>query len=200
MTTTGATREGLPVGERHVRANPLGALLSLVGIAAFSVAVFLDWLGVEDGSAQGRGRAISGYDLNTIIPFTALLGVGLAVSLLYALAKATRRQHRGLTLVTMAVGLAATGLAVAYLVNPPGVAGAADNATTKSGVFVALAGGALWSLGAGLFAAQPQGDDRHDDAAYPLHSSVGTSRHEVYPADDATRSGTPSAASAEGLG
>jgi len=183
MTTQGSYGDGTLHGQRRDRANPIGSLLAIIGIAAFSVAVFLDWLGPDDKRAQGGARSISGYNLNTIIPFTALLGIGLAIALLYAQAKATRRQHRGLTLVTMAVGLAATGLAVAYLVKPPGVNGAADNATSKLGIFVALGGGALWALGAGLFATQAEGDDRYDG------TSRGTVaqpvREELYPAGNA---------------
>jgi len=171
MTTQGSYGDGTLHGQRRDRANPIGSLLAIIGIAAFSVAVFLDWLGPDDKRAQGGARSISGYNLNTIIPFTALLGIGLAIALLYAQAKATRRQHRGLTLVTMAVGLAATGLAVAYLV------------TSKLGIFVALGGGALWALGAGLFATQAEGDDRYDG------TSRGTVaqpvREELYPAGNA---------------
>lgn len=185
MTSPGVYRGG-GVADADRRANPLGALLAIVGIAGFSVAVFLAWLGpANDTNVQGGDRAVSGYNLNAVIPFAALLGIGLAIALLYAQGKATRRQHRGLTLVTMAVGLAAFGLSVAYLVNPPGAAGRLDTASTKIGVFVALASAALWSLGAGLFATQIEGDDRTE-----IHQTTTT---DTYPA------GAPTGAVADPL-
>ena len=161
-TTSGAYRQGTSP-EHHVhKANPIGSILTMIGVAGFSVAVFLDWLGVEDGDAQNSGRSISGYDLTPLLPFIALFGIGLVVGLLYAQGRATRRQHRGLTLVTMAAGIAAAGMALAYLINPPGLAGSADNATTKLGIYVALISAALWALGSALFAKEAEGDDHHD--------------------------------------
>ncbi len=110
---------------------------------------------------------MNGYDLTPVLPFVALLGVGLVIAVLYAYGKAAHGQHRGLSLVTMASGLAAAGLAVCYLIDPPGLGGVVNTITTKIGIFVALASAALWSIGAGLSANQTEGDhhEGYDDTA-----------------------------------
>ena len=52
--------EGAPaVGAR--RANPMGAYVTLAGVALFTIAVFLDWLSNDAGdAAQANGQSVSG--------------------------------------------------------------------------------------------------------------------------------------------
>jgi hypothetical protein len=95
------------------RADPKGAYIATAGVVILVVAAFLAWIGTDD-------KSFSGYEADTVIPFTAYLGVGFAAALLYAAKRATRRQHRGLSLPSMAAGVAATGLALSYLLKVPG--------------------------------------------------------------------------------
>lgn len=179
-TSSGAYRQGTSP-DIH-KANPIGSVLTMIGVAGFTIAVFLDWLGVDDGDAQNSGRSISGYDLTPVLPFIAFLGIGLVVGLLYAQGKATRRQHRGLTLVTMALGIAAAAMSLAYLINPPGLAGSADNATTKLGIYVGLISAVLWAVGSALFAKEAEGDD---------HRTTTTAQSDVYPNAGVPTTGAP---------
>ncbi len=171
MTSSGAVRDSQRHDRGTHRANPLGALLAVLGVAGFCVSIFLNWTGAGSRTGvvdAGPGeQTLNGYDLTPVLPFVALLGVGLVIAVLYAYGKAAHGQHRGLSLVTMATGLAAVGLAVCYLIDPPGLGGAANNVTTKIGIFVALASAAVWSIGAGLFADQTEGDhhEGYDDTA-----------------------------------
>lgn len=174
METQGATRDHARSSEDNHRVNPAGLLLVLLGVAGYTVSVFLHWLGqgkqtgvVDSGPGE---RTVNGYDLNTVLPLLALLGIGLLIALIYAYGKAAHGQHRGLSLVTMAVGLATVGMAVCYLIDPPGVNGLANNLSTKIGPFVALASAAIWSIGAGLLANGTEGD--HHDGHPDQHANV----------------------------
>jgi uncharacterized membrane protein YidH (DUF202 family) len=159
-------KESAPV-VRSRRANPMGAYISMAGIALFTIAVFLDWLSVDvTGATQGGSSSVSGYETDALIPFVAYLGIGLAVALLFAMARAHRRQHRGLSLTSMAAGVAATLLALSYLIDAPGVSAEGTDISPEIGVWLALLGGLLWAAGSGLFAKEIEGDDRVEDAAY----------------------------------
>ena len=136
------------------RANPLGAYVATVGVLIFTIAVFLDWFSVTEAD-----ESISGYDADGVIPFTAYLGVGLVVALFYAISRARGRQHRGLTLVTMAVGIAAVLLSLSNLFDATGVASGDTEVNVEIGVWIALVGSIIWSIGAGLLAKEPEGDD-----------------------------------------
>ena len=150
--------EGTPV--THVRrANPMGAYVAMAGIALFTIAVFLDWLSVDVPAAGVDDRSITGYEADSLIPFVAYLGLGLAAALLYAMTRAHRRQHRGLTLTSMAAGIAATLLALSYLIDAPGVSETGGDLSPQLGVYLALLGGLLWAAGSGLFAKETEGDD-----------------------------------------
>ena len=152
---------------RSRRANPMGAYIALGGIALFTIAVFLDWLSTDiEDAAQVDGQSVSGYEVDSLIPFVAYLGIGLAAALLYALTRAYRRQHRGLTLTSMAVGIAATLLALSYLIDAPGLSEGGRDLSPEIGVWLALIGGLLWAAGSGLFAKEIEGDDDRDDATY----------------------------------
>src|SRR5215217_4997825 len=165
--------EGAPV-VRSRRANPMGLYVTLAGIALFTIAVFLDWLSTDiEDSARVEGRSVSGYETDSLIPFVAYLGIGLAAALLYAITRAHRRQHRGLTLTSMAAGIAATLLALSYLIDAPGVSETGRDLSPEIGVYLALVGGLLWAAGSGLFAKEPEGDD-DDDLTRPGYG--GTAR------------------------
>jgi ABC-type Fe3+-siderophore transport system permease subunit len=158
--------EGAP-GVRSRRANPMGAYVTLAGVALFTIAVFLDWLSADIGnSARTDGPSVSGYETDPLIPFVAYLGIGLAAALLYAMTRAHRRQHRGLTLTSMAVGIAATLLALSYLIDAPGISENGRDISPEIGVWLALVGGLVWAAGSGLFAKEIEGDDHLDDDAH----------------------------------
>lgn len=158
--------EGAPA-VRSRRASPMGAYVTLVGVALFTIAVFLDWLSADIGnSARADGPSVSGYETDPLIPFVAYLGIGLGAALLYAMTRAHRRQHRGLTLTSMAVGIAATLLALSYLIDAPGISEGGRDISPEIGVWLALIGGLLWTAGSGLFAKEIEGDDHLDDTTY----------------------------------
>jgi hypothetical protein len=149
------------------RANPMGAYIAMAGIVLFTIAVFLDWLSADVSDAtQGDSTSVSGYEADSLIPFVAYLGIGLAAALLYAMTRAHRRQHRGLSLTSMAVGIAATLLALSYLIDAPGLSGTGADISAEIGVWIALLGGLLWAAGSGLFAKEIEGDDRVDNNAH----------------------------------
>ena len=129
------------------RAQPTGAYVAIAGIAIFVVATFLDWVSTPGAEATSA----SGYEADTVVPFTAFVGIGLAVALLYALQRARRRQHRGLTLTTMAIGVAAVLLSLGYVFDPPGAFERGADLQSELGAWVGLVGGILWAVGAGLF-------------------------------------------------
>ncbi|WP_369055555.1 hypothetical protein [Kineococcus terrestris] len=123
------------------------------------MAPFFDWVTFE-GSDVGR----VGYETDSLVPFTAYLGLGLLLAMLYARGRARRGQHRGLTLVSMAVGLAATVQCVAFALNPMGGLERGDALNPAIGVFTGIVGAALWSIGSGLLAKEVEGDDERADS------------------------------------
>ena len=93
----------------------MGAYVATAGVVVFLISVFLDWVSTQDDTVTG-----SGYETDTVIPYLAYFGVGLAAALLYAASRARGRQHRGLSLVTMAAGVAATLVSLSYIIDAPG--------------------------------------------------------------------------------
>jgi hypothetical protein len=154
-------------GTTHVqgtrRARTTGLAIAAAGIVVFNISPFLDWV-----RAHGATKDVTrtGYETDSLVPFIAYLGLGLLVALVYAMQRARRGQHRGLTLVTMAVGLAATLQSVAFALNPMGGLERGDDLSVKIGVYVAIIGAAIWAIGAGLLAKEIEGDDddRTDNA------------------------------------
>ena len=136
------------------RANPMGAYVATVGVVVFLIATFLDWVSTGDGSKTG-----SGYETDTTIPLVAFLGLGLVAALLYALNRARGRQHRGLSLTTMAAGIAAAGLALSYIINVPGALERGGDYSAEVGTWIGLVGAIVWTVGAYLLAKEPEGDD-----------------------------------------
>ncbi|MET0763342.1 MAG: hypothetical protein ABWY29_00655 [Blastococcus sp.] len=80
----------------------------------------------------------TGYETGTTIPLVAFLGLGLAAALLYALNRARGRQHRGLSLTTMAAGIAAAGLALSHLLDAPGALERGGDYSAEIGAWIGL--------------------------------------------------------------
>lgn len=156
MTSTTA-----PVGARNTAdtrtAKTTGLAVAAAGVVVFNIAPFLNWVNPADG-ADPR----TGYEADSLVPFVAYLGLGLLAAMAYAVKRARRAQHRGLTLVSMAVGIAATLLCLAYAVNPVGGLERGDELSADIGVFVGLVGAAIWALGSFMFAKEIEGDDTID--------------------------------------
>jgi len=102
----------------------------------FLVCIFLDWASAADeptqtaegteGTVETTSTGFNGYEADSLVPFAAFLGIGFAIALLYAANIAYRRQHRGLSLSSMAVGKAVTLLSLAWVFNVPGAAERSD--------------------------------------------------------------------------
>jgi ABC-type Fe3+-siderophore transport system permease subunit len=158
-TSTGRTVE-------HARrANTMGAHVATAGVVVFLIATFLDWVSTE-GEQSTSG---SGYETDTTIPLVAFLGIGLAVALQYAATRARGRQHRGLSLTAMAVGIAAVLLSLGYIIDVPGAFERGADLSTEIGAWIGLVGGIIWSVGAGLLAKEPEGDDDWNDTRTETH-------------------------------
>jgi hypothetical protein len=141
------------------RANTLGAHVATAGVVVFLVATFLTWVSTEGADSTSA----SGYETDTVIPLLAYLGIGLAVGLQYAANRARGRQHRGLSLTTMAVGIAAVLVSLSYVFDAPGAFERGGDLSTEIGAWIGLLGGIVWSVGAGLLAKEPEGDDDWND-------------------------------------
>jgi hypothetical protein len=150
MTTSRAPR----VEIERVRANLAGLYATVAGVLIFNVAVFFEW-------ATTDSDGFSGYEADSLWPYAAYLGLGFAAALLYAARRAYRRHHRGLTLASMAVGLATTLQCVAWLIDIPGAA-EREVGDPAAGVWIGLLGALLWTIGSALLAKEPEGDPEHD--------------------------------------
>lgn len=139
---------------RARQARPTGLAVAAVGILVFNIAPFLDWVD-PDGDADPR----TGYETDSLVPFIAYLGIGLLAAMVYARQRARRGQHRGLTLASMAVGIAALLQSIAFALNPMGGLERGDELSPQVGVFVAILGAAIWAAGSGLLAQEIEGDD-----------------------------------------
>lgn len=155
-----STDNDLDVTRDRRTAGKAGLGLAAVGIVVFNVAPFLNWVHVE-GSDYSR----VGYETDSLVPFTAYLGLGLLLAMLYAGKRARRGQHRGLTLVSMAVALAATIQCIAFALNPMGGLERGDQLSAQIGVYVGIIGAAIWAIGSGLLAKEVEGDDHRADVA-----------------------------------
>ena len=153
--------DGATTPDRHDdrRAGKAGLGVAALGVVVLNVAPFMDWV-----DPAGDGDPRTGYATDSLVPFTAYLALGLLLAMLYAASRARRGQHRGLTLVSMAAGLAATVQFVAFAVQPMGGLERGDDLAAQVGVYVAIVGSALWALGSGLLAREVEGDDEHTGA------------------------------------
>ena len=158
MTTprAGNGNAGTGTEVERVRANPTGAYVTAAGAVIFLISIFLDW-------ASNEEESYSGYQADSLWPFAAFLGIGFAAALLYAAQRAYRRQHRGLSLASMAVGIAVTLQALAWILEVPGAAERANDLGEEFGAYVGLLGAAVWAIGSGLLAQEPEGDPEHDE-------------------------------------
>jgi len=166
MSTQRDTNRGI-VRDEPNRANPMGAYVAAAGAVVFFISIFLDWINTGDSG-------FTGYESDTTIPLMSYFGIGFAAALLYAVGRATRRQHRGLSLASMAAGIAATGLALSYLLNTPGQAERGGGYDDEIGIYIGLLGALLWTIGSYLLAKEPEGDiehDRHDHHDTLTHNS-----------------------------
>ena len=136
------------------RAGAKGLGVAALGAVVLNVAPFMDWVQFE-----GTGQARVGYETDSLVPFTAYLGLGFLLALAYARKRAHRGQHRGLTLASMAVALATTVQSIAFALCPMGGLERGGGLTPEIGVYVAIVGAALWALGSGLLAKEVEGDD-----------------------------------------
>lgn len=175
LRASAGTTSGAVAPDREVRrANPLGAYVAILGIIVFVVSVFLDWVVADalvgpGGQVTNDQQSFSGYEADAVIPWLAFFGVGLALALLYALGRARRRQHRGLTLVSLAAGVSAALLAIGYLIDPPAVVGVERELSGREiGVYLGLVGGVIWAVGSAIFAGEPEGDPEDDDLRRPV--------------------------------
>lgn len=148
-------RHDLPHATAPRRARSTGLIITALGVVLFNIAPFLKWVSPEDSEAR------SGYETDSLIPFVAYLGLGLLVALIYASQRAHRGQHRGLTLVSMAVGLAAALQCLAFAIEPMGGLERGDDLSVHIGVWVALIAALVWTVGSALLAKEIEGDD-HD--------------------------------------
>jgi hypothetical protein len=151
--------------EHTRRANTTGAHVATAGVVVFLIATFLDWVSTE-GADSTSG---SGYETDTTIPLVAFLGIGLVVGVQYAATRARGRQHRGLSLTTLAVGIAAVLLSLSYVIDVPGAFERGADLNTEIGAWIGLLGGLIWSVGAGLLAKEPEGDDDWNDSRTEAH-------------------------------
>lgn len=112
-----------------------------------------------DGTDDRR----TGYETDSLVPSIAYLGLGPLIAMAYAAERAHRGQHRGLTLVSMAVALAATIQGIAFALDPMGGPERGDALSAQIGVYVAVLGAAIWAVGSGLLAEEVEGDDEKRD-------------------------------------
>lgn len=145
------------VRNQHAKAAMTGAYVAIAGIVIFTISVYLDWA-TNDGDDSG----FSGYEADSLIPFQAFLGLGFAVALLYAGKRADRGQHRGLSLASMAVGIAVTLQTLGWIFDVPGAAERQSELSADLGTWVGLVGAILWAVGSGLLAKEPEGSTEHD--------------------------------------
>lgn len=141
----------------RVQASLTGMYTAVAGIVILNAAVFLDW-----ATPPGQATGFSGYESDSLIPFSAYLGIGFAIAMMYAARRAYRRQHRGLSLSSMAAGIAVTLLALAYALDVPGAAERQSELRPDLGVWIGLLGAAVWAIGSGLLAKEPEGDPERD--------------------------------------
>lgn len=130
----------------------------------------MSWVKPDDG-ADPR----TGHETDSLVPFITYLGLGLLIALVYAAKCARRAQHRGLTLVTNAVGIAAT---IQCLAPSPStrwvVWSGGDDLSRDIGVQIGLIGGAIWVVGAAMLAKVIEGDDASTPTATPATTTATT--------------------------
>ncbi|GAA2025868.1 hypothetical protein WDZ16_01435 [Pseudokineococcus marinus] len=162
-----APRSAHPAPSSPRKASAAGLGVAAVGVVVLNIAPFMNWVGLGADEEPRR----TGYETDSLVPFMAYLGLGLLLAMVYARGRSDHGQHRGLTLVSMAVALAVTVQAIAFSFNPMGGLERGDDLSAQIGVYVAIVGAALWALGSGLLAKEIEGDD-HDQTDYEHGADV----------------------------
>jgi uncharacterized membrane protein YidH (DUF202 family) len=152
--TSGATT---PTSTSTRTAKTTGLAVAAAGVVVFNISPFLNWVNPAE-SADPR----TGYETDSLVPFIAYLGLGLVLAMAYAVKRARRGQHRGLTLVSLAVAVAAALQCLAFAINPMGGLERGDDLSPQVGVFVALIGALVWAYGSYKLAQEIEGDDHVD--------------------------------------
>ena len=158
MASTENTRDTDRYDER--RANPMGAYIATLGALILLVSVWLDWL--TQGPGDSEKNPSSGYEGDGVIPLLGYLAIGFALALLYATVRADRRQHRGLSLASFAVGLAALLWSVSFIIDPISTVQFNENVSVEIGAWIGALGALLWTVGSLLLAKEPEGDREYD--------------------------------------
>ena len=194
MTTTTRTRKRRTNNPEVERAKPVGAYVATAGSLILLVSVWTNWVGLGVGDSE-TANSSSGYEVDSLVPFMGLLGLGFSLALLYATGRADRGQHRGLSLASMAVGLASLLWIVFFLIDPietvkyAGYDGEADpNVSTEFGVWIGMVGALLWAAGSLILAKEPEGDINHDEThivKHDAHRTVEGPEHPVQPTRNA---------------
>jgi hypothetical protein len=158
MTTSSRTTRGTnrDTNRDDHRASPVGAYIATAGAVVLLVSVWLDWVTLGPGDSEGNPS--SGYEADSLIPFMAYLALGFALAMLYATVRADRRQHRGLSLASMAAGLASLLWSISFLIDPISTVQYDENVSTETGVYIGIIGALLWTVGSFLLAKEPEGD------------------------------------------
>ena len=138
-------------------AKTTGLAIAAAGVLLFNISPFLNWVNPADG-ADPR----TGYETDSLVPFIAYLGIGLVLAMAFAVKRARRGQHRGLTLVSMAVAVAAALQCLAFVLNPMGGLERGDDLSPQIGVFVGRVGALIWAYGSFKLAQDVEGDDHTD--------------------------------------
>ena len=151
---------------RVVRAAPGANLLALLAALWLLASVTAARLTIGDSPTDDPLDVVrAAMELPRMVGATLIAGwgLGLAAALLYALNRARGRQHRGLSLTTMAAGFAATLLALSYIIDAPGALERGGDYSAEIGAWIGLVGGLVWTVGAFLLAKEPEGDDDWSD-------------------------------------
>lgn len=145
-------------------AKTTGLAVAAAGVVVFNISPFLNWVDPA-GDADPR----TGYETDSLVPFIAYLGLGLVLAMVYGVKRARRGQHRGLTLVSMAVAVAAALQCLAFAINPMGGLERGDDLSAQIGVYVGLIGALVWAFGSFTFAKEIEGDDADTDSVTHNH-------------------------------
>ena len=143
------------------RARSTGLAVAAAGILIFNVSPFLNWVDPRgDANPPHRLRDRLAYPLHRLSGPRPVGGDGVRDE------QRPTGQHRGLTLVSMAVGIAATLQCLAFAINPMGALERGDDLATQIGVYLGLLGAVIWAIGSGLLAKEIEGDDDDYTDAY----------------------------------
>jgi hypothetical protein len=155
--TTPSTAAGVDVSaERRTVRMPIGTGFQAMGVVALGASLFLDWLGDPEGDAT-----LSGYRSSEVATLLACLALGFVLAFVIATVNGTwPATGSALSLASLAAAVAAVAFTVSYLVKPVGPVGAGD-LDPEPGLYVAVAGSAIWLVGAfvGLLEAVGDGTD-----------------------------------------